>query len=65
MARNLSPMAVKTALTGVVATAWFGTYALQAVNPSIELGMAPDAIMTTTVGAWLHAKKKDGDDKET
>jgi hypothetical protein len=58
-------MTVKTVLTGVVASAWFGTYALQAISPDIELGMAPDAIMTTTVGAWLHAKSKDGDDKTT
>jgi hypothetical protein len=63
MARPVNTMAVKTALTGVVAAAWFGTYVMQAVNPGVELGMAPDAIMTTTVGAWLNAKRKDGDDK--
>lgn len=65
MAGSVSPMAVKTALTAVVALAWFGTYAFRAINPAVELGMAPDAIMTTTVGAWLNAKRKDGDDKTT
>lgn len=53
-------MQVKTTLTGIVGLAWFGTYVLKGIRPEIELGVAPDALMTTVVGWWANEKRKEG-----
>lgn len=52
-------MQVKTILAGVVGLAWFGTYIAKAINPQIDMGMAPDALMTTVVGWFFNEKRKE------
>lgn len=57
-------MHAKTIIAGVVGLAWFATYMLKSVKPDIELGVAPDALMTTVVGWYFNEKRKEGNAEE-
>ncbi len=52
-------MQVKTALAGIVGLVWFGTYILKGIRPEIDLGLAPDALMTTVTGWWANEARKE------
>lgn len=51
-------MQIKTLIAGVVGLAWFGSYILKGIRPEMELGMAPDALMTTVVGWYFNEQRK-------
>lgn len=51
-------MHIKTAIAGFVGLAWFATYMLKGIRPDIELGVAPDALMTTVVGWYFNEQRK-------
>lgn len=57
-------MEIKTLIAGVVGLVWFGTYCLKGIRPEMELGMAPDALMTTVVGWWFNEKRKEANSDE-
>ncbi len=57
-------MQIKSVIAGCVGLVWFGTYMLKGIRPEIELGVAPDALMTTVVGWWFNEKRKEGNAEE-
>lgn len=50
---------IKTVLAGIVGAVWFGTYILKGIRPETDLGLAPDALMTTVVGWWANEARKE------
>jgi hypothetical protein len=56
-------MQAKTVLASMVGVAWFCTYILKGIRPEIELGVAPDALMTTVVGWFFNEKRKEANEQ--
>ena len=57
-------MQIKTTLAGIVGLVWFGSYILKGIRPEIDLGLAPDAMMTTVAGWWFHESRKDANETQ-
>ncbi len=57
-------MQIKTLLAGAVGVVWFGSYILKGIKPEIDLGLAPDALMTTVAGWWFNEARKEGNEAE-
>jgi hypothetical protein len=53
-------MQIKTLLASAGGLVWFGSYILKGIKPEIDLGLAPDALMTTVAGWWFNEARKEG-----
>jgi hypothetical protein len=52
-------MQIKTTLAGIVGLVWFGSYIVKGIRPEMDLGLAPDALMTTVTGWWFNEARKE------